>query len=169
MAVILNVRICIKRARVIRPAITLVFLRSAIAFLTKMERNIMIDIALVTTASSTAIIALSSGLHAIQHWKQVLSRRKDGYEETANLYEDEDGVATVESEAKYSTCTQMGLIFLGTLAGLGFSLSVAIRSTSGGRTSSGYISDWLVFVSWVYHSVRKMSCVRTLSDISHWM
>lgn len=125
---------------------------SAAAFL-RMERNIMI--ALVTTASSTAIIAFSTGFHAIQHWKQVFSKRKDGYEEiTTDLYEDEDGIATVESEAKYSTFAQKGFIILGTLLGFGFSLSVAIRST-GDRTSSGYISNWLVFVSWVYHSVLK--------------
>lgn len=115
----------------------------------------MITIALATAASSTAIIAFSSGLHAIRHWKQVLSKRRDGYEEMAtDLYEDEDGIATVESEARYSTYTQKGFIMFGTLIGLGSSLSIAIRST-GDWTSSGYISDWLVFVSWVYHSVRK--------------
>lgn len=112
-------------------------------------------ITLITTASSTAIIAFSSSFHAIQHWKQIISKRKDGYEEiAADLYEDEDGIATVESEAKYSTYTQKGFMLLGTLIGLGFSLSTAIRST-GDRTSSGYISDWLVFVSWVYHSIQK--------------
>lgn len=117
-----------------------------------------ITIALATTASSTAIIAFSSGLHAIRHRKQVLSKRQDGYEEIAtNLYEDEDGIATVESEARYSTYTQKGLIVFGTLIGLGSSLSIAIRST-GDWTSSGYISDWLVFVSWVYHSVRIYIC-----------
>lgn len=119
-------------------------------------------ITLIPTALSTAIIAFSSSLHAIKHWKHVLSKRKDGYEEiTTDLYEDEDGRATVESEAKYSTYTQKGFIVLGTLIGLGFSLSIAIRSTED-RTNFGYISDWLVFVSWVYPSVekKKKSCVR---------
>lgn len=123
------------------------------------ERDIMIT--LITTALSTAIIALSSSFHAIQYLKQIASKRKDGYEEiTAGVYEDEDGIATVESEAKYSTYTQKGFMFLGTLIGLGFSLSIAIRST-GDRTSSGYISDWLVFVSWVYIILfKKTSYVR---------
>lgn len=134
------------------------FLRSAAAFPTTMERAM---ITLVSTALSTAIIAFSSSLHAIKHWKQVICKRKDGYEEiTTDLYEDEDGRATVESEAKYSTYTQKGFIIFGTLIGLGFSLSIAIRSI-GDRTNFGYISDWLVFVSWVYPSVeKKKSCVR---------
>lgn len=125
---------------------TRVFFRSAAVSLITMG----IVIPLAATASSTAIIAFSSSFHTIQLWKQIFSKRRVGYEEIpTKLYEDEDGIATVESEARYSTYLQKGIIVLGTVAGLGFSLSVAIRST-GDRASSECISNWLVFVSWVY-------------------
>lgn len=117
------------------------------ASMTTIERDTVI--ALATTASSAAIIAVSSGFHAAKLWKQVLSKRKDSYDEiTANLYQDEDGVATLDSEARYSTYMQKVFILLGTVAGMGFSLLIAIRST-GSRQDLEFISNWLVFFSWV--------------------
>lgn len=119
-----------------------------------MERGIVV--ALIATTSSTAIIAFSSGFHTIRLWKRIISKREEGHEEaTTDLYEDEDGTATLESEARYSTYIQRRAIMLGTLIGLGFSLLVAIRSI-GGRPSFECIPDWLVFVSWVYSSNKFM-------------
>ncbi|KAF2089173.1 P-loop containing nucleoside triphosphate hydrolase protein [Saccharata proteae CBS 121410] len=64
------------------------------------------------------------------------------------LYEDEDGVATLESEALYSTKVQSQLLFLFSVCGLGISLFLAVKySIHGGgiRTTLA----WLEAVLWV--------------------
>jgi hypothetical protein len=106
-------------------------------------------IALVATASSAAIIAVSSTISAAKHWKQISPKRKGNYEEIGtNVYQDEDGTATEESEARYSTYVQKVFILFGTALGVGFSLPIAIRSMKD-MESLVYVSNWLIFVSWV--------------------
>lgn len=121
-----------------------------------MERTTII--ALVVTASSAAIIAVSSTINAAKHWKQISSKRKARYQEIeTDLYQDEDGTATEESEARYSTYVQKFFIVFGTALGLGFSLPIAIRSMEH-MESNVYVSNWIVFVSWCFISIHAV-CV----------
>ncbi|KAH8146106.1 uncharacterized protein LAJ45_09796 [Morchella importuna] len=123
-----------------------------------MEHNTII--ALVATASSAAIIAVSSTINAAKHWKQVSSKRKGNYEEIGTgVYQDEDGTATEESEARYSTYVQKVFILFGAALGVGFSLPIAIRSMKD-MESLVYVSNWLVFVSWCFITIRAICVIQ---------
>jgi hypothetical protein len=71
------------------------------------------------------------------------------------LYEDEDGVATPESMARYIVRPQKIILLLAACFGLGFSVASSINATvnaesnSSAATSGGILTAWLFTANWV--------------------
>ena len=95
------------------------------------------------------LLAITSGLAAIRSKRSDISKIARG----SALYEDEDGIATEESQQKYSVRIQNILAtgIVGT--GFGVSLASAIRATAAG---TNVITWWLQFGLWV--------CSREISE-----
>lgn len=69
------------------------------------------------------------------------------------LYEDEDGAATEESQALYSTKRQFTAIFvllgLGLATSLGLAIVATVRKDQSSYTGLSLVQLWLLFPSWV--------------------
>ena len=74
------------------------------------------------------------------------------HEETSNVYEDLDGVATEESQRAYSTALPTYISISGTFIGLLASTAKASLA-SVHRTNDVDVEDWLVFATWVCQSL----------------
>lgn len=70
------------------------------------------------------------------------------YEEHRDLYEDEDGSATEESQAAYSTVVPRSICLAASAIGLLLSIAIAVLITT---QSELYLfqESWLTFGSWV--------------------
>lgn len=86
------------------------------------------------------------------------SRAQNGYtilpgiQDSNNLYEDEDGAATLDSEAAYSSRTVKIFICVVTALGFATSLASAVLSTvlaNARLTRLSLIQDWMNFTAWV--------------------
>ncbi len=66
------------------------------------------------------------------------------------IYQDEDGVATEESIAKYSTTRTKIVICVLSLLGLGISIALAVLGTLNLSNDGFLIQDWLNAASWVF-------------------
>jgi hypothetical protein len=67
------------------------------------------------------------------------------------LYEDEDGIATVESMELFSTKRQFVVIFFASAIGIAASFGVAVCATvlRDSFSESTILQLWLLFASWV--------------------
>jgi hypothetical protein len=75
-----------------------------------------------------------------------------GIQDNNSLYEDEDGAATLDSEAAYSSRTVKIVICVVTTLGLATSLASAVLSTvlaNARPTQLSLIQDWMNFTAWV--------------------
>lgn len=104
--------------------------------------------------TSIVVAAIGFGLLAAASTPTVLTfnekikRRKEYAEDNNLLYEDKDGVATEESQKKFSTIIPRSLSVTGSIIGSLLSVAEAVLRTSDpGR--SLFIESWLVFASWV--------------------
>lgn len=76
------------------------------------------------------------------------SANKKQYQEFTDKYEDEDGVATEESEAAFSTKIQCVLILLFALIGFAVSLVSSVLATLR-EDARLPVESWLQFAAWV--------------------
>lgn len=104
--------------------------------------------------TSIVVAAIGFGLLAVASTPTVLTfnkkikRRKEYAVDHKLLYEDQDGVATEESQQKFSTIIPRSLSVIGSITGSLLSVAEAVLRTSyPGRSRS--IESWLVFASWV--------------------
>ena len=94
----------------------------------------------------TAVFTIPSVSRLIKRPWRVKSTNNDA------LYEDEDGVATEESMAKYSTKAHFAVIF--GAAGLGLAVAFALAVFATVRRENGFTDLcltqlWLLFPAWV--------------------
>lgn len=104
--------------------------------------------------TSIVVAAIGFGLLAAASTPTVLTfsekikRRKEYAQYNKLLYEDQDGIATEESQKKFSTIIPRSLSVIGSITGSLLSIAEAVLRTSDpGR--SRFIESWLVFASWV--------------------
>lgn len=108
------------------------------------DRTHIQSIAVSSVGLALVVIAtLPSALAAVSHF-----RRKD--KATAELYEDQDGVATEESMVKYSA--KWPKTFLSVFATLGFAFATAsaVLATVNQSGTFVLIQNWLSFLQWVF-------------------
>lgn len=97
-----------------------------------------------------AVLVIISASRIIRLSRSDIS--KNG--QSSELYEDEDGVATEESQKAYSVRIQNILATAIAVAGLGVSLAGAIRATLAG---TNVITWWFHFAIWVSFSLMLVS------------
>lgn len=95
-----------------------------------------LSIILLSTVSSVYVLA-STGL-------------KTKVRNVSQLYRDEDGVATEDSMAEYSTKIPTILICILSILGLGDAIALAVLSTLGLTNDNYFIENWLNVASWVF-------------------
>lgn len=101
------------------------------------------DLVILTT--TLAVAALLVIISAIRYFR--LSRSTKGeVKQNTKLYEDEDGGASPESQAVYTTKVQNVLATIIANGGLGVSLALAIQATMAG---TNVVTFWLHFSLWV--------------------
>lgn len=83
--------------------------------------------------------------------------RGDNSDETFKLYEDKDGIATEETQKRYSAAVPKYFALSCSLLGFSASTSIAVFSTVH-PTLNLYVEHWLSFGIWV-----RMSCKRGVS------
>lgn len=83
------------------------------------------------------------------------------------IYQDEDGKATEESMAKYSTKRSFILIFLGTALGVASSFALAVIATIESMNIKNSTIIWLLFWSWVCNSYFLLDLILTKYRSSH--
>ena len=87
---------------------------------------------------------------ALSLYSRVRAKRTEhGYEGIQKLYEDQDGIATEETQKQYSAAVPKYLIFASTISGLLLSIASSVYSTVL-PTRNLYTENWLTFGSWVY-------------------
>lgn len=104
--------------------------------------------------TSIVVAAIGLGLLAaisiptVISFNERIKRRKEFAKDNNILYEDKDGVATEESQKKFSTIIPRSLSVTGSIIGSLLSIAEAVLRTSDpGR--SLFIESWLVSASWV--------------------
>ena len=125
-----------------------------------------VGISLVAAISIPALFSI--------YWK-FNPRKEQQYEDAQGRYEDEDGVATAESQEKfeYSTTLPKVLILASSVIGLLVSIAVAVLSTvHPGRTL--FVASWINFGTWVgnanlssYDAAPLMEILGTTRGSSH--
>ncbi|KAK6512549.1 hypothetical protein TWF481_001434 [Arthrobotrys musiformis] len=100
---------------------------------------------LVTTLASLALLApaVSTFFIAPKVRGALDKRKREGSIRLTDLYEDEDGVVTEESEGQYSVRLQKSLVLLAAAAGTGCSYAASLRSMM--HNDFSFIIGW-----WVY-------------------
>ena len=83
-------------------------------------------------------------------FKRVTSKARGNLpDETSRLYEDEDGIATKETQEAYSAAVPKYTALLCSLLGFAASTSIAILTTAH-PTLNSYVEHWLSFGTWVW-------------------
>ena len=108
---------------------------------------------IASIAVALYVSALCAALACYRLAQRFVPSRKPRYHAKPNLYEDEDGIATQESEASYSYQVQRILVFVFSFVGwitsfLGSILRSQHGQMGGGRLG-GKIEPWLCFGMWV--------------------
>ena len=75
--------------------------------------------------------------------------KSDGQESVSQLYEDEDGIATEESQKRYSVSIPRWTTLSGAGAGLLTSIAIALLRTLFSGFRAATIDHWLTLGSWV--------------------
>jgi hypothetical protein len=100
---------------------------------------------LVIQAITFVVVVLLAITSAIRSFRLSRSAKGEGKHST-QLYEDEDGAASPESQAAYTTKVQNVLATIIAIGGLGVSLANAIQATKAG---TNVVTFWLHFGLWV--------------------
>jgi hypothetical protein len=107
----------------------------------------------VAVVSTSAILTVGPTLFCLPQFIKRL--RATGKRSADALYEDEDGVATPESMARYVVRPQKIVLLLAACCGLGFSVASGINATVNaesnfsGTASGGLLTAWLFTANWV--------------------
>lgn len=115
-------------------------------------------------STSTSLIAavvclvLVALLSVPAAWENVLrfTATKSQYQDLPHNYEDEDGVATEESEAAYSDFVPRLVLILISVVGLLDSLALAVLATSRSYLALR-IEQWLQFATWIFLLVQAIT------------
>ena len=86
--------------------------------------------------------------------RAIIELRGTASDETSKLYEDEDGIATEETQKEYSATVPKSIALWCSLLGFSASMSIAIYSTVHPALDL-YVEHWLSFCTWVRLSVAK--------------
>ena len=84
--------------------------------------------------------------------RTIVEPRGSASDETSKLYEDEDGIATEETQKEYSATLPKSIALLCSLLGFSASMSIAVYSTVH-PTLHLYVEHWLTFGTWVRLSI----------------
>lgn len=101
--------------------------------------------------ASLATIALASVTHA-SNAARLRSSAKRGYEALTEKYEDEDGIATEDSQEAFSDATTRLLLVLDSFAASALAAASAALTLARPETADFrllIIQQWLQFASWV--------------------
>lgn len=114
-----------------------------------------------TVALASSIVGLAAVAFLTIPAAKQLSRRLSGsrslsYEPLSDRYEDEDGIATEESQAAYSVHLQRILLMVIVTVGTVETLIIALLATSRHRIRLP-TEQWLSFVSWILLSFQVIS------------
>lgn len=104
--------------------------------------------ALVSSVIGVTAVTLLTVPAVKQFLGRLTARRSSQYHQLSDKYEDEDGVATPESQNAYSVQLQRILLIVIAVVGTLESLIAAILATSR-RQIRLPTEQWLSFVSWV--------------------
>ena len=80
--------------------------------------------------------------------RAIVELRGTASDETSKLYEDEDGIATEETQKGYSAAVPKSIALLCSLLGFSASMSIAVYSTVH-PTLDLYVEHWLSLGTWV--------------------
>lgn len=92
-----------------------------------------------------AIIASTAFLNLVIKLRR---NSKNGYDEGQKLYEDEDGIATEESQKEYSATLPRYLLLASCAMGTLIAIAGSILSTLH-PSKSPFVECWITFGSWV--------------------
>ena len=101
--------------------------------------------------ASLAAIALASVPHA-SHAAQMRSSAKRKYQALTEKYEDEDGIATEDSQESFSDLTTRIALVIGSFVGTALAIASAVLTLVRPETADhrhAIIQQWLQFASWV--------------------
>lgn len=102
---------------------------------------------LAISISCLAVVAALS-IPALYQYLERVRARKDQYSELSDLYEDEDGAATEESQEAYSDFIQrVTLVLISAVASVDALITAIL--TSAHSDISLAIEQWLQFATWV--------------------
>lgn len=102
----------------------------------------------LVTASLALVLVAGLSFPGSSRCVERLSSTKLQYVQLRDRYEDEDGVATVESEEAYSDYLSRLIVLLGAIVGTVVSLVSAILTTTR-EVLPLKVEQWLQFVTWV--------------------
>ena len=100
------------------------------------------------------LIFLISTPTFLRLYKAIVQLRGAPSDETSKLYEDEDGIATEETQKGYSAAVPKFIALLCSLLGFSASLGIAVYSTVH-PTLDLYVEHWLSFGTWVRLRIAK--------------
>lgn len=102
------------------------------------------------SVASLAIVALASTPH-ISHAAQLQLSAKQKYQALTEKYEDEDGVATEDSQEAFSDLRARTLLVIASLAASALATASAVLTTIRSDTAHQhfFIRQWLQVASWV--------------------
>ena len=108
--------------------------------------------------ASLVLIALST---IPSLWRLAKRARRVKTTNEPALYEDEDGAATEESQALFSTKRQFIAIFallgLGIATSLGLAVAATVRKDQSSYSGLSIVQVWLLFPSWVSIHWRRLN------------
>jgi hypothetical protein len=82
--------------------------------------------------------------------RKVYNAKPDGYQHVNDIYEDEDGKASEESQKKYSTIIPRATALIASIAGLSTHIADAVLTLLRGHSTFGVtVEAWLRIGSWV--------------------
>ena len=112
--------------------------------------------AILSTSIGTTLVLLLT-LPSIWNLARVFgsSKKRNGPIALQDVYQDEDGTATEESQAAFSDSTPRTVLNLATLLGLCVSIGSAVISIiwRGSTASTWILSTWVNVAAWVMHPI----------------
>ena len=102
----------------------------------------------IVAAIGLGFVGIASIPALLRIYRRSSPRKGHSYDEIHNIYEDEDGTATEETQKNYSAVIPRYLILVCAVIGLLLSIATSVLSTTqpGGTL---FIESWLTFGSWV--------------------
>ena len=100
------------------------------------------------------IFCISTSTFLKLYKRAIVELRGTASDETAKLYEDQDGIATEETQKEYSATVPKSIALWCSLLGFSASMSIAIYSTVHPALDL-YVEHWLSFGTWVRLCIAK--------------